>query len=218
MTREDRKHGTTFRWTMTEECWSHWLRGLGERTVDEVIADGLREIMEGTNRGTRIQEQARPARAPHMLAGLGMVVRSSIFVAELEGESPCSGAGSCAFVRQSESRERHGFGSQPATRILALLRSPRVTRRLPRRRGCNAFVRHHARAACTASAFSTARGTVLRLRFSLTSPGSSRRRSRPAPSTLGRRWPTRDSPNPRPRHTHPERTRRARAPPPAIHR
>ena len=59
MTREDRKHGTTFRWTMTEECWSHWLRGLGERTVDEVIADGLREIMEGTNRGTRIQEQAR---------------------------------------------------------------------------------------------------------------------------------------------------------------
>ena len=39
-------HGITLQWKMSGESWDHWMRGLGHRTVEDVIANGLRDIEE----------------------------------------------------------------------------------------------------------------------------------------------------------------------------
>ena len=46
MNEEEISHGITLKWKMSGESWDHWMRGLGQRTVGDVITNGLRDIEE----------------------------------------------------------------------------------------------------------------------------------------------------------------------------
>ena len=59
MTREDISHEITLQWEMTGDSWDHWVRGLGQRTPDEVVMDGLREIRENVQNGGTIAKRAK---------------------------------------------------------------------------------------------------------------------------------------------------------------
>ena len=59
MNREDLSHEITLKWKMRREGWDHWVRGLGRRTVEDVITDGLRDIQEKTGRREVIAQRAK---------------------------------------------------------------------------------------------------------------------------------------------------------------
>ena len=58
MNREDPSHEITLNWKMRGGGWDHWIRGLGRRTVEDVISDGLRDIQEKTGRREVIAKRA----------------------------------------------------------------------------------------------------------------------------------------------------------------
>lgn len=56
---EEISHGITLQWKMSEASWDHWVRGLGQRTFDDVITNGLRDIKENGGKGKYIARWAR---------------------------------------------------------------------------------------------------------------------------------------------------------------
>ena len=51
--------GITLQWKISGACWNHWMRGLGRRTVDDVIADGLRNIEKSDRKRADIEKWAK---------------------------------------------------------------------------------------------------------------------------------------------------------------
>ena len=49
---------------MTGDTWDHWVRGLGRRTPDEVVGDGLRAIREGSGKRGDIARRAKNVGRP----------------------------------------------------------------------------------------------------------------------------------------------------------
>lgn len=58
MTREEISHGITLRWKMSGAGWDHWVRGLGQRTVEDVITNGLRDILRNDRKRETIAKWA----------------------------------------------------------------------------------------------------------------------------------------------------------------
>ena len=59
MPQADIPHELTLQWEMTGDTWDHWVRGLGHRTPDQVVSDGLRAIQEDAGKRRDIARRAK---------------------------------------------------------------------------------------------------------------------------------------------------------------